>query len=280
MYIAKDISYKIGGKAILENISITIPPGSLTAIVGPNGAGKTTLLKILTGEYSTKNQNIFINQVPIQKLGTEALSKIRAVVPQSAHVNFPFTVEEIVALGRYPHKKLKATNAEIIDSVMHITEIAALKDRIYMTLSGGEKQRVQLARALAQIWERSTDPSYLFLDEPTANLDIAQQHQIFEHTKRMCGSNVGILMIIHDLNLAAQYADHLIYLKQGSIVAQGPAEFMIKKHWIEETFSYPVDLVPDRSSGRSYIIPRAKFENNTETNLETLIPIENGKFDN
>jgi iron complex transport system ATP-binding protein len=170
-------------------------------------------------------------------------------------VQFAFSAMQIVMLGRHAHRTLRSENERIVKEVMALTGIEAFRDRNYMTLSGGEKQRVQLARVLAQVWDETVYPRYILLDEPTSSLDIAQQQQIFGLARQVCERNIGVMAIVHDLNQAAQFADHLYFLKDGKIVASGGAREVFTKPNIEETFCCRVNVYHDPCNNCPYIIP-------------------------
>jgi iron complex transport system ATP-binding protein len=158
-------------------------------------------------------------------------------------------------LGRHGHHSTKKENADILEEVMELTGIAAFRERNFLTLSGGEQQRVQLARVLAQVWEETVYPRYILLDEPTSSLDIAQQQLIFSLAKKVCERNIGVMAIIHDLNQAVQFADHLYFLRNGNIVASGDAQQVFTKSNIEETFCCRVNVYHDPCNNCPYIIP-------------------------
>lgn len=255
MYQASNISYSVRDKFILKDVSIYLQPGLFTAVVGPNGAGKSSLLKVVAGEQTSFKGDLTINGKKISCYSPRALSLVRAVLPQSSLVQFAFSVEQIVLLGRHAHKTLKQENKRIVNEIMELTGIEAFHDRNYMTLSGGEKQRVQLARVLAQVWEETVYPRYILLDEPTSSLDIAQQQHIFSLAKRICERNIGVMAIVHDLNQAVQFADHLYFLRDGKMVASGDAQKVFTKLIIEETFCCRVNVYHDPCNNCPYIIP-------------------------
>lgn len=245
MIAAKQLSVTKGGKRLLHGVDLEVHPGKFTAIAGPNGAGKTSLLKAISGESSFEG-TLEINGVPAEKYNVLALSKVRAVLPQSTHLQFPFTVGQVVKLG--------STTAKI-GEVMELTGVSEWKDRNYLTLSGGEQQRVQLARVLAQVWEIKGYPRYVLLDEPTSNLDLAQQQMIFSLVKHACERNIGVLAIVHDLNQVVQFSDRLYFLKGGSIVAKGNPKDIFTKKIIEETFCCKVNVYHDPCTDCPYIVP-------------------------
>lgn len=245
MIAAKHLSITKGGRKLLNGVNLEVRPGLFTAIAGPNGAGKTSLLKAISGESSYEG-TLEINGTNADTFSVADLSKVRAVLPQSTHVQFPFTVQQVVQLGG------KRGN---IDEVMELTGITAWAKRNYLTLSGGEQQRVQLARVLAQVWEIKSYPRYVLLDEPTSSLDLAQQQLIFSLVKHACERNIGVLAIVHDLNQVVQFSDKLYFLKNGSVVANGNPKEIFTKQIIEETFCCKVNVYHDPCTDCPYIVP-------------------------
>lgn len=256
MYEACDISLTIQGKQILSQVSMALRPGIVTAVVGPNGAGKSSLLKVMAQEYNQHQGRVLINKKAAGSFSSKELSLVRAVMSQNASVQFGFSAAQIVALGRHAHRTAKKENEKIIDEVMTLTDTSHLRDRIYLTLSGGEKQRVQLARVFAQVWEDEGYPRYVLLDEPTSSLDIAQQQNILTLARHICGRNIGVMAIIHDLNQAVQYADELHFLRGGRMMVSGDALEVFTKSNIEKTFCCPVNVYHDPCNNCPYIIPQ------------------------
>ncbi|MEL6526975.1 MAG: heme ABC transporter ATP-binding protein [Chloroflexota bacterium] len=240
-FSAENISVQVGSITIVQGVSLAIEPGKILALVGPNGAGKSTLLKALVREMRISCGTICINGRAVEDWEAREMAKIRAVLPQSSSLAFGFTVEEVILMGRTPHLRGVATKHDhaIIAEAMHLTHITHLAGRIYTTLSGGERQRVQLARVLAQIWEGDS-PRYLLLDEPTNNLDLSHQHGTLTLARQFAERQVGVLTILHDLNLASQYADEVIVLKAGRVVSQGIPDAVFTPTTIQDTFGLPV----------------------------------------
>jgi iron complex transport system ATP-binding protein len=255
MYQASNISFRVRDKIILRDVNLNLEPGAFTAIVGPNGAGKSTLLKVMAHEHTHYHGDVTINGKAARNYSPKELSWVRAVLPQTTTVQFTFTAEQIVMLGRHGHKATQRENEAILDEVMALTGIDHFRERNYLTLSGGEKQRVQLARVLAQVWGETVYPRYILLDEPTSSLDIAQQQLIFSLAKQVCERNIGVMAIIHDLNQAVQFADHLYFLRHGNMVASGAAQQVFTKSNIEETFCCRVNVYHDPCNNCPYIIP-------------------------
>jgi iron complex transport system ATP-binding protein len=264
MYKVSNISLSLQGKRILQDINLILRPGMFVSVVGPNGAGKSSLLKVMAQEYTSYNGSVIINRKVSKAYSPKELSHVRAVLSQQVSVQFQFTAEQIVLLGRYAHLTTKNENLRITDEVMSLTNTLHLRDRIYLTLSGGEKQRVQFARVLAQVWEDTGFPRYILLDEPTSTLDIAQQQNIFGLARRIREHNIGVLAIIHDLNQAVQYADEMYFLREGKIIVSGEPQNVFTKANIEETFCCQVNIYHDPCNNCPYIIPKptsSRFSN-------------------
>lgn len=264
MYKVSNISLCLQGKTILHDVSLVLRPGMFVSVVGPNGAGKSSLLKVMTQEYKNYTGSVTINKKTSRSYNPRELSHVRAVLSQQASVQFQFTAAQIISLGRHAHITTKNQNLEIVEDVMALTNTWHLRDRIYLTLSGGEKQRVQLARVLSQVWEDTGFPRYVLLDEPTSSLDIAQQQNIFGLARQVCGRNIGVLAIIHDLNQAVQYADELYFLREGKIIASGESQRIFTKENIEETFCCQVNIYHDPCNNCPYIIPERLISKSTD----------------
>jgi len=243
-----NIEYCVSKKHLLEDVSLGIKPGHVTALVGPNGAGKSTLFKVATGELEPTNGSVHINGKPVPKKASRQRAQIQAVVNQSSPLNFPFPVFDVVLMGRTPHIHHRESREDIDLTwiAMHCLGIEHLAHQSYTTLSGGEQQRVHIARALAQLLNKKPDTTlkYLFLDEPTSNLDVMHQHGVFELLRSFAKEQqLGIFIVVHDLNLAAQYADTVALLKQGKLISSGSPHEVLVPHAIEEVFSLSVHVL-------------------------------------
>lgn len=261
MLISQNISYRVGQKRILHNCSLQVTPGSFTAIVGPNGAGKSTLLKVLSKEIGHHQGEVLINGRELSEFDSQELYKVRAVMPQHTNISFPYSIEQVIEVGRYAYRDSRKEKEEIINEVIRQTELEDYRHRLYQTLSGGEQQRVQLARIMAQIWEKSTYPKYLLLDEPTSDLDIHHQHKLLQTAKELCDKNMAVVAVLHDLNLAAQYADQVVLMKSGSIFKQGNCQEVLHKENIENVFEHPVEVFTEPKTGKQVIISIPKTFN-------------------
>ncbi len=253
MLEASHLHYCIGPRSIVKQACFRVKPGELVALLGPNGAGKSTLFRLLSGEVIGKQGEVCYNGKPIPSFSSAALSKVRAVMPQSSHLNFPFSAREIVEMGL----SMVQTRRKdlVVEEVMELTHTLEYKNRMYHHLSGGEKQRVQLARVLTQIWEKQPYARYLLLDEPTSSMDIAQQQHVLKIVRELKSRNIGILAILHDLNLAASYADRVMLLKNGDVRHQGPTHEVMTSAKLEEVFDHPIQVIKDKERGNIMIHP-------------------------
>jgi len=241
--------------ALLTDINLTVKPGSVLAVVGPNGAGKTSLLRTLTGEMTPVKGQVLLQGRSLSSWPAEWRAQQLGVLPQQSALTFPFQVNEVVGLGRYPHNTGKRRDREIVAQALAAVDGSHLQSRAYTTLSGGEKQRVHLARVLAQVWEKPAQGErYLLLDEPTSALDLAHQHLILETARYMARQGVGVLVILHDLNLAAHYADWLVMIKGGRLVAAGDAHQVLTPEHIQSVFGIAVTVMPHPQTGRPLIV--------------------------
>ncbi|MGJ8670800.1 MAG: heme ABC transporter ATP-binding protein [Oceanococcus sp.] len=224
--------------ARLQNVSVDVQAGELLALIGPNGAGKSSLLAVLAGDEQPSSGDLVFPAWPGAHSATW-LARHRAVLPQRASLNFPFPVQQVVRLGRTPHASGQQRDEQIIVELLHALDIARMANIPYTQLSGGEQQRVQLARVLAQIWqaEDSEAPRVLMLDEPTAALDMAHQKQLMLLLRQLCDQGVAVVVVLHDLNLAAAWADRMLCLHQGCLAYDGTPQQVLTQAHIREVFS-------------------------------------------
>jgi iron complex transport system ATP-binding protein len=235
----------------VADVTLAIGAGRMTALLGPNGAGKSTLFQLLLGTLRPRGGTITFEGRPLHLWSRRELAIEVGAVAQS-EADPLFSVREIVAMGRYPRlgpwQREHAEDVAAIDAAMERCDVVQLAQRWISTLSGGERQRVRLARALAQ------EPSVLALDEPTTFLDIRHEMTTFELLRRLRGEGVGALLVTHNLNLAARYADELVLMDRGRIVAHGsPAEVLTKER-LDAVYEWPVSIVAD-ASGAPQVIP-------------------------
>lgn len=226
------VDLSLGTTHVLDGVSLSVEPGEFVALVGPNGAGKTTLLRTINGILSPDAGVVTLDGTPVRELSAKAVGRQVATVPQDTHVGFPFSVEQIVEMGRTPHRsRLDWTDeADPVERAMERTDTLALRDRTIDSLSGGERQRVLLARALAQ------EPDALLLDEPTASLDINHQVQVLGLVAELVEEGRAALAAIHDLDLAARFCDRLLLLSGGAIRARGPPAQVLGDDTLADAF--------------------------------------------
>jgi len=240
----RDISYQVQDRLLLQQVNAAIRPGALTALMGSNGAGKSTLLRIISGELKPTGGSISWNGRALAHWNIKELAKTRAVLRQHYNVQMPFSAFDIVAMGRYPHFRHKLTDQcrMVIGKVAAYTGIEQLLDRNYLTLSGGEQQRVQLARVLAQVWDTPSDHKLILLDEPVSALDIHYQHQLLALAKGLTSASFTVVAVLHDLNLAMQYADDVLLLKKGRTIGFAAKEEALNADRIYRTFGVQAAL--------------------------------------
>lgn len=248
MIVATNLNYRAGGRQITHNVSLTLPNGEITAILGPNGAGKSTLLRQLTGYLPSDSGDCSLLGISLKTWQPEALSRVRAVMRQSSHMAFSFCVHDIVRMGCHAYSSSK--NKDNTQHIMALCDCESLARRDYMSLSGGEQQRVQLARLLAQLWEDEPSPKWLFLDEPTSALDIHHQQHLFRLLRRLVQTQkLNVCCVLHDLNLAARFTDRIILMEQGCIVANGKPNEIFTEQNISPLYQADISIIPDPNYG-------------------------------
>lgn len=245
---AQHLTVVAGGRRLLDDVGIEALPGRLTAIVGPNGAGKSTLLKVLCGELTPAAGTVMLNGRPLQAWSVEERALQRSVLPQSPELAFAFRAWDAVELGRHPHRR-RATRKQdhvAVSQSMRLTETLDFAQQDCGTLSGGERHRTHFARALAQIWEPPTGfTRVLVLDEPTASLDLFHQHAILGRAAEMARADAAVLVVLHDLNLAAAYADTITVLAGGRVEAVGSPEQVFTAERIARIWRVAAQVLPD-----------------------------------
>ena len=240
----KNLNISYGNLDIVKDLNLDIPKGKITTIIGSNGCGKSTILKTIARIIQPKSGDIFVNNINIKDQSPKELAKAVAILPQSPQAPSGLTVEELIAYGRFPHQKgfgkMRKEDNDIVTWALQSTGIEEFRDRPIEALSGGQRQRAWIAMALAQ----QTD--ILILDEPTTYLDLAHQLEILkllEELNRKQGTT--IVMVIHELNNAARFADHMIGVKKGKVICQGSAEEVMTKENLKELFNIDAEIVQD-----------------------------------
>ncbi|GGA85157.1 hemin import ATP-binding protein HmuV [Brucella endophytica] len=260
MIEASNLSVAIGRKRIIENVDFQARPGELTAIVGPNGSGKTTLLRALSGDLPFTGR-ASINAKPFETLKPWQMASLRAVLPQATTLAFPYTVREIVRLGLTSgYSGAGSHDIETLpDRALALVDLEGFAGRFYQELSGGEQQRVQLARVLCQIWEPvlNGEPRYLFLDEPVSSLDIKHQLIIMRIAKSFSERGGGVIAILHDLNLTAMFADKVVMVHRGKVDGAGNAGDMLCDERILRVYECALKVGVSPAGGAPFVLPQS-----------------------
>jgi iron complex transport system ATP-binding protein len=247
---ARGVSYSVGATAILRDVDLRVGPGELIALAGPNGAGKSTLLGVLAGDLRPCAGTVTLGGTAVHGIGVRELARLRAVLLQENRVSFPFTVADVVRMGRAALEEDPAADDAAVAAALAATDTLHLAGRRFPSLSGGEKARVSFARTLAQ------DAAILLLDEPTAALDIRHQELVMGLARRCADRGKSVVAVLHDLSLAAAWADRLALLGDGRLVAAGPVAEVATADALSELYEHPVAVVPDPVTGLPVIMPR------------------------
>jgi iron complex transport system ATP-binding protein len=266
---ARGVGYHVGGAELLRGVDLTVEPGRLLAIGGPNGAGKSTLLKLLAGDLVPSEGEVVLAGKPLGSYRPRQLARQRAVLPQQTVLQFAFTAEEVVELGRSPHRRrfggTTADDLRAVRQAMADVDVEELAARSFPTLSAGEQARVSLARVLAQ------ETELLLLDEPTAALDLRHQELVMRLARELVDLGRTVVAIVHDLNLAARHADDVALLKEGALVVLGPPWDVLTEATVEAVFEQPVRVVPHPDYDRPVLVTTGVRHEESEQAGATLI---------
>jgi len=249
---ARQVRVTLGGTQVLDGVDLVARAGEIVALVGPNGAGKSTLLAALTGDIDPESGAVSVDDRPISTWSHTDLALRRAVLPQQVTVTFPFTVTDVVQMGRAPWARTPASELDdiAVRAALAEADIVALADRHVPSLSGGERARVALARVLAQ------STQLLLLDEPTAALDVHHQELVLSVVRRRVADGDGAVVVLHDLGLAAAHADRIAVLANGRIIADGPPEAVLTADLLTAVYQHPIDVIRHPESGALLVLPR------------------------
>jgi iron complex transport system ATP-binding protein len=249
------IGWSVGKATILDHVSFAPAPGALTAMLGPNGAGKSTLLRIAAGLLAPSCGTVRWDGRPLSHMTSTQQARVRAVLSQHGEPAFPLSAGEVVEMGRYPHfdRHPGRHDREAVGRALERVGMTAFRDRAFATLSAGERQLVQMARVLAQIDAgESPGPRLLFLDEPTSALDVRHQLELLSIARGLLGENVTVIAVLHDLNLAVEFADHVVLLERGRIVHSGSTATGLPAGLLERVYGVRAHRARDEDTGREY----------------------------
>ena len=245
----RDLRFERGGSPLIDQVSAQFSAGQISSIMGGNGAGKTTLLRLMSGEYAADAGEVSLLGRPLSAWPAVDRARRLAVLPQQSHLNFPFTVREVVRMGRIPHASGRRQDESIVDKAMREADVDWLAERFYTQLSGGEQQRVQLARVLAQVWPEAEASGLLLLDEPSASLDVAHRQLLEAVVKRMAAEGLAVVMVLHDFNMAARCSEQVRLLRCGRLVSVGSPQQLFTQEHLSEVFAAPIRVLTDSASG-------------------------------
>lgn len=248
---ATSVSYRVGDRQILHDVSLDVAPGEVLALIGPNGAGKSTLLSLLAGDAAPSSGQVTLGGRPLADYRPVELARTRAMLLQQTSVAFSYTVRQVVQMGRAPWRGTAQAEQdhEIVAAALADTDTAHLADRDVRTLSGGEAGRAHLARVFAQ------RTPLLLLDEPTAALDILHQEQTLTRARAYARQGAAVVVVLHDLDVAASYSDRLVLLAQGQVVAQGRPQQVCTAERLSAVYGHPIEVLTHPVTGRLLVLP-------------------------
>lgn len=250
-----NLTISAAGKKLLDELSFQVEAASVMAVIGPNGAGKSTLLQAIGGEHPIGQGRVHWCGRDVRQLPLRERARCLAMMPQLSSLPFPFSAEEVVGLGRMPHGDGLERDRVVVRRVMELLDVFQFRNRLYTRLSGGEKQRVQLARAIAQVWdEKGSRPRLLLLDEPSSALDIGHQQQLLAALAQLKQQKVTVVLALHDLNLAAACADKILALKGGRQLQVGPCEEVLSATLLSELFDASLQVINDEQLRRPVVV--------------------------
>ncbi|WP_269928420.1 heme ABC transporter ATP-binding protein [Kocuria massiliensis] len=250
------VTHDVGDRRILHDVSLRVESGELVVMIGPNGAGKSTVLSVMAGDLRPSRGSVTFDGSAVGRWSVPDLARRRSVLLQKSSVSFPYAVREVVEMGRTPWRgrpESSEDEASVLDA-MNVTDVARLAARDITTLSGGEAARAHLARVVAQ------RAPLMMLDEPTAALDILHQEHVMRTCRRLTEAGAGIVVVLHDLDLAAAYADRILLFSEGRLTADGPPEEVMVPDRLSEVYGWPIDVIRHPGTGRLVVLPVREAE--------------------
>lgn len=256
MLALRDVNLFYDNVHVLTDVSLDVAAGQIVALLGPNGVGKSTVINVASGELPPADGEVLLNEKPLSSLPLQEKAQRMAVLPQQSSLQFAFLARDVVKMGRMPHATGVVMDSEIVEQALAATDCQFLADRPYTQLSGGERQRVQLARVLAQVWQHSDDAAatVLLLDEPTSALDYLHQTMVIDALRSAAARGCGILMAVHDLNLAAACATHLVLMQCGRIRAQGAVDEVFDPPLLKDVFGIDFHRITHPHTGLPWLL--------------------------
>jgi iron complex transport system ATP-binding protein len=256
----RNVRYRAGGAEILRDVTVSFRPGRMNVVLGPNGAGKSTLLRVATGLAHPVAGAVLYGNRTLTSFDSQELARSRAVLAQHVELAFPLPVADVVMMGRYPHfgRVPSPRDREIVDQALALVGMRDKAGQPYPTLSGGEQQKVQLARVLAQVWNADAERNgrsrhrYLFLDEPTTNLDVHYQLHVLSIARRLIDEHTTLIAILHDLNTAFQFGDHFVLLERGEVAFEAESARQVPMEVLERVFDIRARPIVDQASGEAF----------------------------
>ncbi|HEX3927242.1 MAG TPA: heme ABC transporter ATP-binding protein [Gemmatimonadales bacterium] len=248
----RGVSWRAGGRPILDNIDAIFAPGRFNVILGPNGAGKSTLLRIATGLLVPDTGTVRYGDRDVRQIAAGELARQRAVLSQRMELAFPLPVDDVVLIGRYPHfgRSPSRHDRDVVAQALDLVGMTGQRSQTYSTLSGGEQQKVQLARVLAQTWPTADgSATWLFLDEPTTSLDVHYQIHLLDVARGLLTSGCTVIAVLHDLNMALRYGDNFLVLDGGRVAAAADHRDAISRELIERVFRVHAERIGDPVTG-------------------------------
>ncbi|WP_265442824.1 ABC transporter ATP-binding protein [Flexivirga meconopsidis] len=253
---ARGLTLSYGNRVVCRDLTLDLPDGAVTAVIGPNGCGKSTLLKALGRVLTPTSGQVLLDGRPAASYKTKEAARVVAMLPQTPVVPEQITVRDLVGRGRFPYHSLlrqwSPDDDEAVQSAMERAGVADLATRPVAELSGGQRQRVWLAMVVAQ------RTPVLLLDEPTTYLDVAHQYEVLDLCRDLRDLGITVVAVLHDLNQAARYADHLVVMNSGDVIAQGAPGDVLSADLVQEVFELASTVIPDPETGTPMVVPRAR----------------------